>query len=117
MSAIWGFHAALKYFNDLGMQNVGRRVRRLSGYLIDGLLEQGCRVNTPREPDMRAGLVTYSTGSHELDREIYRALVRSNFVVFLRYSGGVGGIRVATHLFNTEAEIDGLLNLQKGIMA
>jgi len=40
--------------------------------------------------------------------EIFRALVRNNFVVFLRYSGGVGGIRVATHLFNTEAEIDGV---------
>ena len=46
--------------------------------------------------------------SHELDMEIFRALVRNNFVVFQRYSGGVGGIRVATHLFNTEAEIDGV---------
>lgn len=114
--ALWGLHAALRYFNDLGMENIERRVRRLSGLLIDGLLGLGCRVNTPLEPERRGGLVTYSTGSHELNKRSYETLVARNVLVFLRYSGGVGGIRASPHFFNTEAEIDKLLSIQKALM-
>ncbi len=68
------------------------------------------------EPERRGGLVTYSAGSHELNKKIYEGLTSKNILVFMRYSGGVGGIRVATHFFNTEAEIDKLLNVQEKIM-
>jgi len=114
--ALWGLHAALKYFNDLGIENIQRRDRRLSGYLIDGLLDIGCRVFTPREPDRRGGLVSYSAGSPELNKKIHDELNGRNVLVFLRYSGGAGGIRAATHFFNTEEEIDKLLSIQKDLM-
>ena len=114
--AVWGFHAALSYFNELGAKQIGRRVRRLSGYLIDGLRELGVKVNTPLEPEERAGLVTYTTGRHGLDAESYRALLGSNIVVALRYAAEIGGIRVSTHFFNTEEEIDRLLKVQKVLL-
>ncbi|RLI08803.1 hypothetical protein DRO42_05665 [Candidatus Bathyarchaeota archaeon] len=114
--AVWGFHAALTYFNELGPESIGKRVRRLSGHLIDGLRELGVRVNTPLEPEERAGLVTYNTGRHELSLRSYRALLGSGIVVALRYQQGVGGIRVSTHLFNTEEEIDRLLKVQKRLL-
>jgi cysteine desulfurase/selenocysteine lyase len=113
---LWGLHAALKYFNDLGIGNIERRNRRLSGYLIDGLVDQGCNVLTPKEPERRAGLVAYSAGSPEVDKRINDGLEARNVLVYLRYSGGVGGIRAATHFFNTEVEIDKLLSLQKKLM-
>ena len=114
--ALWGFHAALSYFNELGVEQIERRVRRLSGYLIDGLGDLGVKVNTPFEPEERAGLVTYTTGKHGLDLESYRALQGSGIVVALRYQQGVGGIRVSTHFFNTEEEIDMLLKVQKKLL-
>ncbi len=114
--ALWGLHATLKYFNDLGIKNIERRDRRLSGYLIEGLQNLGCKVFAPLEPERRGGLVTYSAGSHEINKKIYERLTSKNILVFMRYSGGVGGIRVATHFFNTEAEIDKLLNVQEKIM-
>lgn len=114
--SIWGLHAALKYFNDLGIKNIQGRVKRLGGYLIDGLLDQGCKVNTPLEPERRHGLLTYSADSHKMNEEIYEALLKSNVMVYLRYSGGIGGIRAATHFFNTEEEIDNLLKIQKKVL-
>jgi len=114
--AVWGFNAALAYFNELGPESIGKRVRRLSGYLIDGLRELGVRVNTPLEPEERAGLVTYNTERHELNLRSYRALLGSGIVVALRYQQGVGGIRVSTHFFNTEEEIDRLLKVQKRLL-
>ena len=114
--ALWGLHAALKYFNGLGIENIQRRDRRLSGYLMDGLLDLGCEVYTPQEPERRGGLVSYSAGSHELNKKIHDALTARNVLVFLRYSGGIGGIRAATHFFNTEEEIDRLLSIQKKLM-
>jgi cysteine desulfurase/selenocysteine lyase len=113
---IVGLHAALSYFNGLGLESIERRVRKLSGYLIDGLRDLGCRVNTPLEPERRAGLVTYHTGSHELNRRSVEELGKQNIVVSLRYTGGVGGVRAATHFFNTEEEIDKLLKAQKALL-
>ncbi len=114
--ALWGLHATLKYFNGLGIKNIERRDRRLSGYLIEGLQDIGCKVYAPLEPERRGGLVTYSAGSHEVNKKIYESLTERNILVFIRYSGGVGGIRVATHFFNAEEEIDKLLNVQEKIM-
>jgi len=115
-SAIWGFHAALEYFNELGGRQREERVLKLSGYLIDGLRELGVKVNTPLEPKERGGLVTYDTGSHELNKESHRKLKNESVIVALRYSGGVGGIRVSTNFFNTEEDIDRLLEIQKSLL-
>lgn len=115
-SAVWGFHAALEYFNMLGGKQREERVLKLSGYLIDGLRELGVKVNTPLEPKERGGLVTYNTGNHELDKESHRKFQDENIIVALRYSGGIGGIRVSTHFFNTEEDIDRLLEVQKRLL-
>ncbi len=114
--AIWGFYAALSYFNYLGPKQIERRVRHLSGYLIDGLRDLGVKVNTPLEPEERAGLVTYNTGKHKLNVESHRTLLGKSIIVALRYQQWVGGIRVSTHFFNTEEEIDRLLKVQKSLL-
>ena len=115
-SAVWGFHAALEYFNMLGGKQREERVLKLSGYLIDGLRELGVKVNTPLEPKERGGLVTYNTGNHELNKESHRKFQDERIIVALRYSGGIGGIRVSTHFFNTEEDIDRLLEVQKRLL-
>ena len=83
---------------------------------MDGLLELGCKVYTPPESERRGGLVSYSAGSYELNKKIYDELTARNVLVFMRYSGGIGGIRAATHFFNTEDEIDKLLSIQKKVI-
>lgn len=110
---IWGFGASIEFFNMLGAKNIQSKVRELSGYLIEGLKDLGLKVNTPLEPEKRGGLVTYNTGKHGLNLKSYNALLGNAIVVALRYQMGVGGIRVSTHLFNTEEDVDRLLSVQR----
>ncbi|MFP3951742.1 MAG: aminotransferase class V-fold PLP-dependent enzyme [Candidatus Bathyarchaeia archaeon] len=115
-SAIWGFEAALSFFNEIGKDKIERRVRSLSGYLIDGLKDLGVTVNTPIEAYERGGLVTYNTGSHELNVKSHRELQKKSIITALRYQRNIGGITVSTHLFNKKEEIDKLLELQEGLL-
>ena len=115
-AALRGLHASLEYFNGLGMSNVERRVKKLSGTLIEGLKDLGVKVNTPENPDMRAGVVTYNTGSHSLNQKSLEGLQKEKVSVSLRYSGRIGGIRTSTHFYNTEEDIKQLLKTQKAIL-
>jgi len=108
----WGFHACLSYFNQLGTKNIQKRTAKLSQRLIDGLREQPVKVNTPEEPGERGGLVTYNTGSFEKNQMVYDELKKNDIIVAHRYAAGVGGIRVSCHFFNTEEEVDRLLEIQ-----
>lgn len=110
-----GFHASLMYFNKLGIENIEKRVLHLSKYLIDGLKDLGLKVNTPESPDERAGIVTYSNETYEQNQRAYDEFKKKGINTAHRYTGGVGGIRVSPHFFNTEEEIDKLLEIQSGL--
>ena len=110
-----GFHASLKYFNALGIDGIEKRVLGLSEYLIDGLKDLGLKVNTPHEKEKRAGIVTYTMDRYEDNAASYEAMKKEGVMVAHRYTGGVGGIRVSPHFFNTEEEIDRVLGIQKNI--
>jgi selenocysteine lyase/cysteine desulfurase len=111
--AIWGFYAALKYFNDLGLKNIEERNRELAEKLMEGLKEFKVRVNTPEKPQRHTGLVTFNTGRHEENQRLYGALTKEGIIVALRYAAGIGGIRVSCHFFNTEEEIEAVLRIVK----
>ena len=107
-----GFHASLQYVNKLGIDWIEKRVQGLSDYLISGLIELGVKVHTPTDPIRRAGIVTYTLDSYEENVASYEALKNEKVVVAHRYTGGVGGIRVSPHYFNTEEELDRVLEIQ-----
>ncbi|MBC8463108.1 aminotransferase class V-fold PLP-dependent enzyme, partial [Candidatus Bathyarchaeota archaeon] len=108
-----GFHASLQYFNGIGIDNIEKRVLGISEYLIDGLKALGLKVNTPYEKDKRAGIVTYTLERYEDNVASYEAMKKEGVMVAHRYTGGVGGIRISPHFFNTEGEIDRALDIQK----
>jgi len=110
---IWGFYSCLNYFNELGIKEIEKRNRGLSTHLIEGLKETKVKINTPEDPKKRGGLVTYTTKKHEDNQKIFNALNKEGIKVALRYAAGIGGIRVSTHFYNTEEEIDRLLKVQK----
>ena len=118
--ALWGWLATLKWLNELGKDDIQKRVLRLGGYLIDGLLNIGCRVNTPIDPKQRHGLINYTTGSYGNDLKCYQAMEtrvpKPITGPAIRYQGGVGGIRVCTHFYNTEEDVDEFIDFQKDLM-
>ena len=108
-----GFDASLRYFNSLGSEKIEERVLELSRYLIDGLYDLGVKVNTPESPEDRAGIVTYSLKRYEDNARSYEYMKKRSINVAHRYAGGVGGIRISPHFFNTFEEIDEVLEAQK----
>lgn len=112
---LFAWDATLKYLNDLGAKNIQKRVRKLGEYLIRKLQDIGCRVFTPIEPTERHGLIVYTTGRRQRDLDSFDAFINQPKPIktSIRYLGGVGGIRVCTHFFNTEQDIDRLIEVQK----
>ncbi len=124
----WALNTALKYIRSIGIETIRKRNLKLSDYLIEGLLDIGCILNTPiNEEKHRSGLLCYTTGSYESDYESVRTLNSMGVSVSLRYSAAekgwregmphLGGIRVSTHFFNNEEDIDKLIELQKALLA
>jgi selenocysteine lyase/cysteine desulfurase len=107
-----GFHTSIQYVNILGIKEIEKRVLSLSEYLISGLGDLGIKVCTPTEPNSRAGIVTYTFDSYEENVASYNLLMKENVVVAHRYTGGIGGIRASPHYFNTEEELDRMLEVQ-----
>lgn len=108
-----GFDASLKYFNEHGIQKIEKKVLSLSQYLIESLNDIGVKVNTPSKPRERAGIITYTFENLEANAASYDALKKKGINVAHRYTGGIGGIRVSPHFFNTFEEIDKLIEVQQ----
>lgn len=120
--SLFGWNATLKFYEKIGIENVERRVRELGGYCIQKLQDIGCKVLTPTEPEKRHGLILYTTGSWEKDSKSFNRMHVSPpfgekpIKVSLRSMGGIEGIRVSNHFFNTEEDIDKLIEVQKKLM-
>jgi len=118
---LFGWNATLKFYEKVGIQNIEKRVRELGEYCIQRLQEIGCKILTPMDPEKRHGLIKYTTGSDELDLKSFNRFNNpppgeKPIKVTLRSLGGVGGIRVSCHFFNTEEDIDTLVETQKKLM-
>jgi len=59
-----------------------------------------------------SGIVCFRTaGGIDQDRALVSALTAARVLVSLRYVAGIGGLRVAVHEDNTEADVDALLEV------
>lgn len=111
--AIWGLNESLKYINNLGIESIHERVLRLSDYLIENIQKIGCKVTSPLERKHRSGIITYTTGSYPRDLRSVREMDKIGINTSLRFNSGQGGIRVSTHFYNTEEDINKLVEAQK----
>lgn len=116
--ALFGWIATMKFYEQLGIANVEERVRRLGSYAIERLREVGCQIKTPEDPARRHGLVVYTTGAIERDREFFARCAAPGrcerpIKLSLRAQAGIGNLRIATHFFNTTEDIDALVALHR----
>ena len=103
------FAAALEYQLELGAEWIEERVLALSGRLIGELARRGYRAVTPADPRERAGIVLLR-GPWALSAPGARARAERHFLERgLKVHVRAGGIRISTHFFNTEGELERLL--------
>ncbi|MEM1566273.1 MAG: aminotransferase class V-fold PLP-dependent enzyme [Candidatus Bathyarchaeia archaeon] len=97
-----GAAEAIKMLLNFGIENINRRVLKLTDYLIEKVKALGLKLQTPEEPQHRSGIVNFKI--HK-PKEFAEHLKHNNIVVSAR----AHGIRVSPHFYNTEAEIDKLI--------
>jgi selenocysteine lyase/cysteine desulfurase len=105
-----GLAAALRLINGIGTRRIDACVRALTDYLIGGLQALGVEVVTPIAPELRSGIVTFRAGPAAADDlSLMDFLLDRQILVSVRYTSGVGGVRVSCHFFNSTGDLDRLL--------
>jgi selenocysteine lyase/cysteine desulfurase len=113
---LWGWHAALRWLNELGKENIETRNLELGMYLSEQLENIGLRIQTPSDPESdalnthRHALTMYTTGDYELDNKTIHMVGQRPLKPVrgptMKYQAGFGGVRVSPHFYNTFEEID-----------
>jgi selenocysteine lyase/cysteine desulfurase len=103
-----GLAAALGTLLRIGPAAIARRSAELVEVTALALEEAGAEVVTP-SAGPRSSIVTFRSGSEiEADRRLVAKLSQERVLVSLRFTTGVGGIRVSPYFYNDEGDIDRL---------
>ena len=106
-----GLAACIKLLNDLGPPQVAARILGLTDQFIAGLSRINVEVVTPPAPKNRSGIVTFTLGSPQRNLSLMEYLLDRKVLVSVRYTSGVGGVRVSCHFFNSAEDVERLLEL------
>lgn len=103
-AALFGFAAAARYFSEIGIEEIEKRVLDLTDYLIQALQQKKHEIISPLEKKSRSGIVVF-----KIDQpvKVWKKLLSEGVYVSPRG----GGIRVAPHFYNTEEEIDRFISM------
>ena len=100
---VHALEAAIDFICDVGVSQIHDRVLTLTEHFMDLIERKGLPCITPRAADKRAGIVTIGMNDAPRCRD---ELLRSRFVV----SAVADGLRVAPHFYNTERELEALVD-------
>lgn len=106
-----GLAASLRMINDLGHETIETHIRRITDHLINGLKALPVRVVSPPSPANRSGIIVFDLGQGAAKNiELKEYLLDQKILTSVRYTSGVGGVRVSCHFYDTIEDIDRLLN-------
>lgn len=114
-----GLGAAVDYLNNIGMKNVREHEKELTEYALDKMMEiKGISIYGPKNVELRGGVISFNLGDihpHDL------ASILDNEGIAIRAGhhcaqplaerlNVVGTARASFYIYNTEWEIDYLVN-------
>ena len=121
ISGIIGYKESIKYINELGINNINKRIVELSEYLINNL--KMIKYIKILNPNSKSGIVSFNVGdlfsqdvAHYLNK--YNICVRSGDHCAKNLKDIIGfknTIRVSLSFYNNKEEIDKLVSLLKDI--
>jgi kynureninase len=109
--ALYACQPGLEILNKVGTSAIREKSLRLTERLINGAKSRGWRVNTPENPQERAG--TVSVECPQADK-VCRELLARDILVDYRPKAGV---RISPHFYNDERECDFALQQMEEIVA
>ncbi len=111
IAALYAIQPGVEIITQVGIDAIRANSLRQTAMLIDFAEQAGFPINTPKQPELRAGTVTLNPPNAY---EISRALIARNIVIDFREGAG---IRVAPHFYNTDAEVRQVIDAIKEIIA
>lgn len=105
-----GVSAAIDFMETIGMQNVHNRINALGTYTQSRLLELGDKIEllTPVEERSRCAITGFRVKGVAYT-DVYESLLKKNIRVRSVPENGVNCLRVSTHIYNSKAEVDKLI--------
>jgi len=101
--------AAIDFQIAIGADQIELRVRALHGRLRSKLSTiPGVRLHTSAHPDLSGGLLTFTVGALD-NADVVETLKQRHRVWVRTIGGGLNAVRASTHIFNTEEEVDRLV--------
>jgi len=104
-----GLAAALNLIHSIGQSEIASHVFELTERLLRGFDALGIEVVTPRASENRSGIVTFTVGSATENVKLVERLSAKKILVSVRYTSHVGGVRVSCAVFNSEEDVDRLV--------
>jgi selenocysteine lyase/cysteine desulfurase len=101
-SLLWTMHSSLQLLSEIGVKNIEKHNLKLLDLLINGLREKGYPITSSLEDGHRSSILSFSGKNI---RNLYEKLLKKNILVSLRE----GSIRVSPHFYNTEEEMNRLI--------
>jgi len=102
-AGIFSLGASVDLINEIGIGNIQARVLELNGLLTSRLAENGWKILSPLQNETARSAETLI--AVEKPNEVVRQLLRRGVIVTEKPQG----IRVATHFFNSEQDIERLV--------
>jgi selenocysteine lyase/cysteine desulfurase len=107
---VYGLGAAVNLLLEVGIPNISGRVLDLTDRLRSGLLARGHSVFGPRARQEASGIVSFVPRQGGAERLLEWFLAHR---VQVAARGGM--VRIAPHFYNTEEEIDRVLEISRGV--
>jgi kynureninase len=108
--ALYACQPGLEILNEVGIERIREKSKRMTQRLIEGAMGRGWRVNTPMDPAQRGGTVSVDCPHAP---EVMRELIAREILVDYRPRAGV---RLSPHFYNREDEIDFALTQMEEIL-
>ncbi len=104
-----GLGAAMEFLLRIGQSNIWRRVHAMGAALSAGLSDLGAEVLSPKHPDEHSAMITFRLKN--IDRHKLQSFLSDEFKLRTRgiYEGGLEGIRISLHIYNSFADVAKIL--------
>jgi selenocysteine lyase/cysteine desulfurase len=118
ISGILGMRAGLDFFQEHGMATISERLIELKAYLIPRLHELGFAILGPGADSPAATSITTFRHERVGGSVLFAALEKANVIASLRLDReGREFLRFSPHCYNTEAELDVVLDVLRTTLA
>lgn len=101
-----GLKASLKLIDELGVVKIANYLEALTDYLCEGLAGKGYEVVSSRVPGEKSQIVSVLPPSGLSAMSLYHRLLSKKIVTAPRLER----LRIAPHFYNTESEVDQLID-------